>query len=106
VVSTTVVAPAVPVAAGTAEEAEVARAGAHARVGAAPAASSVAAPAKEVGDYAEDYAYRDHEQGYQKHFHGTTLPVDVPGCKVVLYPYASVAYNTGVWPCVRARVVY
>lgn len=100
-----VVAPAIPVAA-AAEEAEVAGAGAGSSVGPAPVTATVAAPADEVGYDAEDYAYRDHEQGYQKHFHGTTLPVDVPGCKVVLYPYASVGYNSGGWLCVRARVVY
>ena len=105
-----VVAPVVPAAVvaavAAAEEAEVARAGARARVGPAPATTAVAAAAEEVRDDAEDYAYRDHEQGYQKHFHGTTLPVDVPGCKVVLYPYASLGYNFAVWLCVRARVVY
>jgi hypothetical protein len=100
-----VVAPAVP-AAGASEKAEVAGAGARTCVGAAAATPTVSAPAEQVGDDAEGYAYRDHEQGYQKHFHGTTLLVDVPGCKVVLYPYASVGYNFADWPCARVRVVY
>ena len=100
-----VVAPVVPATVTAAEEAVVARA--RPRAGSPPTATAVAASsADQVRDDAEDYAYRDHEQDDQKQFHGTILPVDAPGCKIVFYPYAFVRYNSIVPPCARARVVY
>jgi hypothetical protein len=86
------------------EEAVVACAGP--RPGPAPPPAAVTAAADKVCYDAKDYACRDHEQDNQKQFHGTTLPVDAPGCKIVSYPYASVRYNPIVPPCARARVVY
>jgi hypothetical protein len=95
----------VPTVVAAAEEAVVTGAGSRARGSTSPAAVAASA-ADKVRDDAEDYAYRDHEQDNQKQFHGTTLPADVPGCKIVFYPYASVRYNSDVPPCARARVVY
>ena len=102
------VVPAVVAAAAVAASAEEAVvAGARPRAGSSPTAAAVAAPAADqVRADAEDYAYRDHEQDDQKQFHGTVLPVDAPGCKIVVYPCASVRYNSIVPPCARARVVY
>ncbi len=105
----TVVAPVVPAAvvATSAEKPIVAGAGANARVGPVSPPTAVApATTYEVRDDAKDYTYRDHEQDNQKQFHGTILPVDAPGYKVVFYPYASLGYNSAGILCVRARVVY
>jgi len=103
-----VVAPVVPAAvvATSAEEPVVAGAGASTRVGPVSPPTAVATATYEVRDDAKDYTYRDHEQDNQKQFHGTILPVDAPGYKVVFYPYASLGYNSAGILCVRARVVY
>ena len=87
------------------EEAVVA--GAGSRTGSPLTAAAVAATAAEkVRDDAEDYAYRDHEQYDQKQFHGTILPVDVPGYKDSILPVCVRSLQHTVHPCARARVVY
>ena len=98
-------APVVPSVVASSKEAVVAGADSRARGTTSPPAVAASAVDK-IRDDAEDYAYRDHEQDDQKQFHGTILPVDAPGCKIVVYPYASVRYNSAVPPCARARVVY
>ncbi len=82
------------------EEAVVAGAGSRA------GSPLTAAAAKKVRDDAEDYAYRDHEQYDQKQFHGTILPVDVPGYKDSILPVCVHSLQHTVHPCARARVVY
>ena len=80
-----VVAPAVSAAvAAPAEKAVVA--GARADVRPVTPTPAFAAAAKKVDEDAEDYAYRDNEQGHKEQFHGTILPLDVPGCKVCILP--------------------
>ena len=81
--------------------------GARSRVRPALSPATVAASAAyKVRDDAEDYAYRDHEQDDQKQFHGTILPVDVPGYKDSILPVCVRSLQHTVHPCARARVVY
>ncbi len=82
-------------------------AGARSRAGCPLTASAVAATvADKVRDDAQGYAYRDHEQNDQKQFHGTILPVDVPGYKDSILPVCVHSLQHTVHPCARARVVY
>ena len=121
--ATAAVAPATPIAAEPAAPAVVAAAvvptvvaaptkeavvaGARPHPGSLLTAATVAATAADkVRDDAQGYAYRDHEQDDQKQFHGTILPVDVPGYKDSILPVCVRSLQHTVHPCARARVVY
>ena len=78
-------------------------AGAGSRAGSPPTATTIAASAADkVRDDANYYTCADHEQDNQKQFHGTILPVDVPGCKDSILPVCVRSlqlYRSPVRPC-------